>query len=342
MQNNILLIGGSLNQTTQMAQIANFLPEHNCYFTPFYADSLAGTLSRKGLLDFSILGGKHRRNTETFLDTHELPVDFGGQARAYDVVITCTDLIVPKNIRHNRLILVQEGITDPEGWMYKMVRKLRLPRYLANTAATGLSDAYDLFCVASKGYRDLFIAKGVRPEKIAVTGIPNFDYAESYLQNDFPYWDYTLVLTSCLRENFKPDNRPAFIRRALEIAAGRNLIFKLHPNEDFNRATAEIKRLAPEAIIFTNGNTNHMIANCAQLITQYTSAVYIGIALGKECYSYLDLDELRHLQPLQNRGRSAERIADLCRQLLRIPQDELIAARHGSFSKLRLKLPDVI
>ena len=30
------------------------------------------------------------------------------------------------------------------------------------------------FCVASEGYRDLFISKGVKPEKIYVTGIPNF------------------------------------------------------------------------------------------------------------------------------------------------------------------------
>jgi hypothetical protein len=46
---------------------------------------------------------------------------------------------------------------------------------LAGTAATGLSDAYHAFCVASEGYRDFFIRKGARPEKIIITGIPNFD-----------------------------------------------------------------------------------------------------------------------------------------------------------------------
>jgi hypothetical protein len=35
---------------------------------------------------------------------------------------------------------------------------------------TGLSHVYAAFCAASSGYRDLFVRKGVRPERIEVTG----------------------------------------------------------------------------------------------------------------------------------------------------------------------------
>lgn len=341
MASNILLICGSLNQTTMMHQIARCLPEHHCYFTPFYADGILDQLSKRGMVDFTILGGNHQKNTLAYLEKHQLPVDFRGQGRYYDAVITCTDLIIQNNIRGKRLILVQEGMTEPEGVLYHLVRRFKLPCFLANTACTGLSDAYDLFCVASEGYSDLFIRKGVHPEKIAVTGIPNFDHVTAYLDNDFPYRDFVLAATSCARETFKPDNRQAFIRRVLEIAKDRQIIFKLHPNERFDRAIREIRQIAPNALVFTDGNVNHMIANCSVLITQYSSVVYIGLALGKKVYSYLDLELLRRLTPLQNSGTSGGRIADLTRQILRIPEAELAAARSGYARRPVWNLPDV-
>jgi hypothetical protein len=320
MTTNVLFVCGSLNQTTMMHAISRQMSEFNCYFTPFYADGLLGLLSKLGLLNFTILGGAHRRATERYLRENHLPMDFGGKAHSYDLVVTCTDTLIQRNLLGKRIVLIQEGMTEPEGPAYHLVRTLRLPRYLANTAATGLSDAYEVFCVASPGYRDLFIRKGVKPEKIAVTGIPNFDNATSYLKNDFPYRGFVLAATTCARENFKPDDRPTFIRKCLKIAAGRQLIFKLHPNENFERARREIEQYAPGALIFTDGNVHEMIANCDVLITQYSSVVYTGIALGKEVHSYFDLDELKRLAPMQNNGASAGRIADVCRRLLNQPQ----------------------
>ena len=38
-----------------------------------------------------------------------------------------------------------------------------------------------------------------------------------------------------------------------------------------------------------------MIANSEALITSYSSTIYVGLALGKEVYSVLDMDELRQL-----------------------------------------------
>jgi hypothetical protein len=122
-----------------------------------------------------------------------------------------------------------------------------------------------------------------------------------------------MVATSDMRETYKLENRPAFIKHAVKIAAGRKLLFKLHPNEKFDRAEAEIRKYAPAGtMVYHCGNTNHMIANCCELITQYSTVVYTGIALGKRVHSYFNVDELIRLAPIQNGGISAKNIAQVC------------------------------
>jgi hypothetical protein len=320
---NLLLLCGSLNQTTMMHKIAQSLPEYNVFFSPFYAEGVLAKMASSGLLNHTILAGSHHANTEKYLKSNHLPVDYGGLKHQYDLTVTATDLIVQSNIRRNRLVLVQEGITEPEDITYHVVKNLGLPRYLANTAATGLSDAYDRFFVASQGYKELFVRKGVKPSKIVVTGIPNFDNAHNEVSNDFPFHDYVLVATSSIRETGKFDNRMAFLHRVKHLAAGRIVIFRLHPNENMRRAEREIKLILPDAIILKDGNTNQMIANCSVLITQVSSVVFTGIALGKQVYSNFDLGMLRNLSPIQNGGTSASRIADECRNILQLSLSEL-------------------
>lgn len=310
---NILFICGTINQTTQMHQIASHLQEHDTSFTPFYGDGLVRWLSRNGYLEFTILGHRMRERALGYMRAHDLQIDDHGMAHRYDLVVTCQDVIIPRNTRDSRIVLVQEGMTDPENFIYLLVKHLRLPRYFASTAATGLSDRYDSFCVASEGYRDLFIRKGVRPEKLVVTGIPNFDNCAEYFDNDFPHRGYVLVATTDMRETFRYENRRKWIRQYLGMAAGRQLIFKLHPNENHERATQEIREEAPDALVYVDADINHMIANCEVLITRFSSVVYIGMALGKEVYSDFDLDDLRAMVPIQNGGTSAQRIAELCR-----------------------------
>ncbi|WP_322509585.1 hypothetical protein [Anaerolinea sp.] len=323
MKPNVLLICGSLNQTTIMHQIGRQLEECHVYYTPFYANGFLGLLSKLGVTNFTILGGRHRRDTENYLKTHQLPVDFGGKSRHYDLVITGTDLIIQRNLRGTRILLVQEGMLEPEGWRYHLTRALRLPRFFANTAATGLSDAYHRFCVASNGYREVFIRKGVNPAKIVVTGIPNFDNAVSYLNNDFPLRGYVLVATSATRETMRYHNRLNFLLKVKSHTNGKPVIFKLHPNENIPTATREIRQFFPEAPIYVEGNVHHMIANCDMLIAQNTSAIFTAVALGKPVISDLDTETLRKLLPLQNGGKSAERIAEVARQLLATPLHEL-------------------
>ncbi len=312
----ILLICGTLNQTTMMYQIAQQLQEHDCYFTPFYSDGFLNLLAQKGYLDFSPLGGQPKSRTEMFLREKGVKFDYGGVHHDYDLVVTCSDLIIPENIENKKIILIQEGMTDPENFKYYLVKSLGLPRYLANTSMTGLSDAYVKFCVASEGYKELFINKGVKPEKIAVTGIPNFDNCQAYLNNDFPYQHYVLAATSHLRETFKYENRKAFIQKAVRIADGRQLIFKLHPNEKKDRAIREIEQWAPGSLIFADGNTNHMVANCDTMVTRYSTVIMVALALNKKIYSDLDEEYLKKITPLQNGGKSAENIARICEEYL--------------------------
>ena len=317
MAKKILFICGSYDQTTIMHSIYVHLKDYDCYFTPYYADSFLKRLSEAGFFNFTILGGKHKNDTLNYLLANNLNIDFKGNLFNYDLVFTCSDLIIPKNILGKKIIFVQEGMTDPENFVSHLVKRLKLPRFLASTAITGLSRTYDYFCVASEGFKNLFIRNGVREEKLIVTGIPNYDNCKEYYKNNFPHKNFVLAATSDARETFKFENRKKFIKEALDTADGRLLIFKLHPNENVERATREIKLIAPDAIIYSVGNINYMIANCDVLITKYSSVVYVGLALGKEVYSDFDSVELKELMPIQNNGRSAEKIAGLAKMLLK-------------------------
>jgi hypothetical protein len=218
--------------------------------------------------------------------------------------------------------VVQEGLFDPDGLVAALCRRLRwLPPWFAGTALTGESLFYDRFCAAGDGWRDRLIARGANPEKVVVTGIPGFDDCARYRINDFPHHGFVLVCTSDLRETFQPDNRKQLVRRALQIANGRLLIFKLHPNEDQARAQREIERWAPSALVYSKGSAEEMIANSEVLITQWSTTALVGVALGKTVFSSLPLEELYRLTPWQNGGTSAGRIAQLCRGLLGLQRD---------------------
>jgi hypothetical protein len=313
---SILLIGGSMNQTTIVHQVANCLKDHDCWFSPFYGDGWLRAAASAGMLEFSIMGRRARGRAGAYLLANGCPVDDGGTARGYDLVVTCTDIMIPRNIRGNRIVLIQEGMVDPENLVYHLVRALGLPRYLGNTSMTGVSGAYRAFCVASEGFKDIFVRKGADPGKIRVTGIPNFDHVESYRNNGFPLKNYVLAATSYLRECFKYENRKRFILKALAVADGRPVAFKLHPQENAVRAVREIRRYAPGRPIYADCNTNHMIANCDALVTRYSSVVLVAAAMGKEIHSDLEPGFLERIKPVQNGGRAARNIADVCREVL--------------------------
>lgn len=318
----ILFLIGSLNQTTQMHQVANELgEEYDCYFSQLYSNlPIIKLAAKKGMLDKTILGGEFKRASTAYLEKHNLRNDYATSVynNRYDLAVLCSDLIVTKQLRHLKTVFVQEGMTDPLTTQGKIIKRLKLPGYLAgNTALNGTSNICDIYCAASNGYKEQFARMGTSAEKIFITGIPNFDNVASFLDNDFPYHDYVFVATSDIRETYNKDDREAFLANCVKIAAGRQLIFKLHPNEEKERAIAEIKKIAPaDAMIFTEGNTSHMVANCGELITQYSTVVYIGLALGKKVHSYFDVEKLKKLTPIQNGGTSAANIAHICRSYI--------------------------
>ena len=318
----ILFIGGTINHTTQVRQIAAELPECDHAFTWYYADGVLEVLRRLGKMETTALGDKLRARCLAHLEEHGAPLDLGGQQGPYDLAITCSDLAVPRNLRDRPLLLVQEGMTDPEDLVFHLVKTFSTSAVAHHHVVRDWpSHAYDRFCVASEGYRDLFVRKGVPPEKIVVTGIPNFDNCDRFLKNSFPHRGYVLVCSSDIRETARWENRPAFIREVVRIAAGRQIVWKLHPNENATRARAELAWLAPRALVFDAGNAEEMIANCDVLVTQFSSTAYVGLALGKEVHSYFDVEELRRLCPLQNGRTSAKNIANVCRQLLGLPEN---------------------
>ncbi|HTH83157.1 MAG TPA: hypothetical protein VL490_09490 [Mucilaginibacter sp.] len=316
----VLFITGSVHQTSQMHQIAKELPGLDCWFSQVFTDSYLLKLLIKytSLADGTALAGQFRLNSEKYMQQHNLQVDYGAQLNNYDLIVYCSDLLIPPRIRNYKTIWVQEGMVDKLTLVSRLVKALKLPPALcANTSLNGSTNICDIYCTASEGYKKYFNQMGTDDHKLIVTGIPNYDNAQQFLNNDFPYHGYVMVATTDMRETFRFENRPAFIKEAVKIAAGRQLLFKLHPNENFERAEREIKEHAPKGtMIFRSGNTNYMIANCCELITQYSTVVFTGIALGKKVRSWFDVEKLKALAPLQNDGTSAQNIAAICKSYL--------------------------
>src|SRR5215471_17218513 len=87
----VLFICGSVNQTKQMHQIAQELPEAEARYSPYYCDGALEIMRRLGMLGFTILGAPWRRDCLDYLEAHSLPVDLGGAEGPYDLVLTCSD-----------------------------------------------------------------------------------------------------------------------------------------------------------------------------------------------------------------------------------------------------------
>jgi hypothetical protein len=313
----ILFTIGSPNQTSQMHQISALLSdEYDCWFTQFYPDyGYEKMVLWAGILENSIMSGHFKQKADKYLADHGLKSDYMAAKNTYDMTVFCTDLIVPRKLRRSKTVWVQEGMVDELTTWSKIVHKSGfIRRYFAmGTALNGSSNQCDINCVGSEGYKNFFEKMGVDRGKMVITGIPNFDNIPSFIHNDFPERDYVLVATSDIRECFRSDDRIGFLKKCKETAGSRRVIFKLHPNEIQERAFGEIREVfGPDAVIYTDGNANHMVANCQELITQFSTLVYVGIVLGKKVHSYFDLNELYRLVPEQNGATSARKIADIC------------------------------
>ena len=315
----ILFLTGSINQTIQMHSIAKFLPQFDCYFSQFFSENVfISKAIELGVLDTTIMGNPLRKRAEDYIHQHQLPNDYKAKLNSYDLVVFCSDMLFPKKFLTTKTIWVQEGMIDPYTWLSAFIQKMGIPGYWSfGTSLNGTSNLCDVYCAASEGYKKYFISKGTDENKIIVTGIPNYDHLIQHIENDFEHHGYVMVATTDMRETYRYENRPKFLQQCVEIADGRKMLFKLHPNEKKDRAIREIKENCPaDTLIYTDGPTNEMIANCVELITQYSTVVYTGIALGKKVHSFFDHADLLEKMPIQNGGESAQRIAKICESYL--------------------------
>jgi hypothetical protein len=316
----ILFLTGSMNQTSQMQQIAGELPDYDCWFSQVFTDAplLRFMVDKTSLLNRTIISRPYKTKAETHLSNAGLNIDYRALQGAYELVVFCSDLVVPERLRNTKTIWVQEGMIDKYTRLSSIVQKLRLPpHWCFNTSLNGSTNTCDLYCAASPGYQEYISGLGTEASRIYVTGIPNYDNLRQFENNSFPYHDYVMIATTDMRETARMENRPAFIRECAAIADGRPMLFKLHPNEKLVRAEKEILKYGPKgSLILQQGNTNEMIANCEELITQYSTVAYTGLALGKKVHSWFDVAKLKRLLPVQNGGTSARNIAHICRNYI--------------------------
>jgi hypothetical protein len=321
---NILCIVGSLNQTSQLHQIASFLDrEYNMFYTQLYGDGFAYKfVAESGFFDNTVLGknSSFTQRSKKYIKENNLVYDYRGESKdiEYDLAIMSTDMVVPSSFLSKKMVWVQEGMIDPLTPIAKLVKKFNLPTFLpGNTSLNGTTNIADIYFAASKGYKKYFNALGTQSEKILTTGVPNFDNIIEMQNLQFEYKDYVLVATSDIRELGGNEDRVDFIKECVKIADGRQLIFKLHPNENYEKAIREIKNNSPEkTLIYNSGSIDPMIAHCHTLITQYSSTVYLGMILGKKIYSYFPIEELEANVPIQNGGNSAEIISEIIRDFM--------------------------
>ena len=328
-----------------MHEISKHLREYDCWFSQVFSDSvlLKSLIKHTPFLDGSVLAPQFKIRAESYLRQHGLKIDYKGTKNKYDLVVYCTDMVVAEKFKKTKTIWVQEGMIDKRTLLSDLVKAVGLPPYFSgDTSLNGSSNLCDLYCVASEGYKNHLSKYGTDEDKLIVTGIPNFDNNRQFLNNDFPHHNYVMVASTDMRETYRFENRPAFIKRAVKIADGRQMLFKLHPNEKIERAEAEIRKYAPPGtLIYNCGNTSHMIANCCELITQYSTVVYTGISLGKKVHSYFNLDELIRLAPIQNGGMSAKNIAQICGSYIKFAGKKEDFLKQFSFQPEVLQYPEV-
>jgi hypothetical protein len=337
---NILCVVGSRNQTSQLHQISEYLKEdYNVFYTQIFGESYFYKLvAEAGFLDNTVLGrdSSFTKSSQEYIREHNLDYDYRGMSKGiqYDLAMLSTDLIVPSSFKKIKTIWVQEGMIDPINNFAKLVKRLKLPTYTtANTSLNGTSNLADIYCAMSPGYKNYFSELGTSKEKILVTGVPNFDDIDALKNTSYHESGFVLVATSDIRELGGNDDRHFLINKCIDIAKGKKIIFKPHPNENLERVKSEIYSLIPDATIITEPIIDQLIANCDTLVTQLSSCVYIGLILGKKVYSYFPMDDLESKKPIQNGGTSAKLISEIAQEFLEFNGNKSEFLKQSSLAK---------
>jgi len=84
-----------------------------------------------------------------------------------------------------------------------------------------------------------------------------------------------------------------------------------------------------------------MIGNCDVQVTQSSSVVVVGLALGEEVYSDYDINLLCKLAPIQNEDTSELNIAEQCRHVMDTPFQRNASASRTFFRNRDLEITDI-
>ena len=84
MRKKILLLTGSINQTTQMHQVANELSEYDCWFSQMFSDAPIARylIKNTSLVDTTIVGNTIRKKAESYLRERHLNIDYEARLNA--------------------------------------------------------------------------------------------------------------------------------------------------------------------------------------------------------------------------------------------------------------------
>ena len=94
-------------------------PECEPAFTWYYCDGVLEVLRRLGVLESTALGGKLRARCLAYLEAQGLPLDLGGARGHYDLVDHLLRPGDPPQRARRPVVLVQEGMTDPEDVIFR-------------------------------------------------------------------------------------------------------------------------------------------------------------------------------------------------------------------------------
>jgi len=320
MKKNILFIGSTVDQIKVMHTISDHLnPVHNCFFTPFYLDNVVSKLGLSRQLENIVFGKNYREDIFDYIQNNDLKLDECGESNHYDLVVTFSTLIIPKNIRNSRIVLLQDLMNEPRNFMAYFTKWFKFSSYLNKPSSINLFERYDVVCVASPGYRKRFIRNGADPDKIALTGIPEFTTFPDTLPDDVLQRGVVHLVTLPLWGSLEKEYRKDLQMNLNWIADGRPIYFKLLPTDQPIIATRKIKNTLLNVRVFT-GSRNHL-KNIYErgLISKRTACLFTASVIGDKLHIFADAEVLRHLKPYQNSTASAEKIANVCKNLMVVP-----------------------
>lgn len=126
----------------QMHAIARALPEYESWFAPFYCDPPLARLAQSRVFAHTLVGTQTKLSCIEYLCAHDLLIDMRGQNNDYDLVVTCSDLVIPRNLRSSKILVVQEGMVRSWNPSTSVAQRLQpyVSEWIDRIATHGIDD----------------------------------------------------------------------------------------------------------------------------------------------------------------------------------------------------------